>query len=65
MITSDASVKLDFVSSDDKFLADGELAIVAIEKKKCCFFYHPANSSDELFKQEIKCLVLESAIQKP
>jgi len=64
MITSDASVKLDFVSSDDKFLADGELAIVAIEKK-CCFFYHPANSSNELFKQEIKYLVLESAIQKP
>jgi len=24
MITSDASVKLDFVSSDDKFLADGD-----------------------------------------
>jgi len=44
MITSDASVKLDFVSSDDKFLADGELAIVAIEKKmlfllpSCKFF---------------------------
>ena len=41
------------------------MAIAAIEKK-CCFFYHPANSSDELFKhREIKCLVLESAIQKP
>jgi len=40
------------------------MAIAAIEKK-CCFFYHPANSSNELFKQEIKYLVLESAIQKP
>ena len=47
-----------------RYVAPPLMAIVAIEKK-CCFFYHPANSSDELFKQEIKCLVLESAIQKP
>ena len=41
------------------------MAIAAIEKKML-FLLPSCNSSDELFKhREIKCLVLESAIQKP